>query len=246
MSFPVNSGLPITGSLQLTDIDTFQTGPVCKLAALRTCMKLLHPDDCYPLFKNKMPDTPLSVRSIAKKLGSSQGEVTSPCRLVKIAQQLGLEAEPKRFDNQAQMESYIHRAIDEGKPVIVFVPIDPEDTYPSSNDKFSAQCYEHASVVLAYNKTLRSFNVHDGCKLQIWGASDLYKSSCCVLKERAQETFIKLLKLRPQETSQHSEGHSERCSDEGQNVVKTDDLDTENHQNAPEPMNGIQVTHAKN
>ena len=241
MSMPVSHAPPVMANLNFRHIDTVQKGPVCKLVALRTCMQLLRPDECYPLFKNKMPNTLISVRSVAKKFGSSQGEVTSPWRLDRIAKELGLEADPRRFDNQELMESDIHSAIDGGKPVIVFAQIDPEDIYPSIKEDFSGQWYEHAAVVLGYNKKLKSFTVHDGQKIQIWGASDLYKSSCKVLEKRARETFVKLLKPLPEEAFHHEESRS----GESRNSVEPASPDTENLQDTPEPMDWETSTQCK-
>ena len=222
MSLPVNYATPSMANLNYSHIDTIQKGPVCKLAALRTCMQLLRPGECYPLYKNKAPNVELSVRRIAKECGSSQGEVTSPDRLITIARKLGLEAEPFRFDSLVQMESCIYRAICEGKPVILFIQVDCESYRPSSDPEHSGQWYEHAVVVLGYNYPLTTLTIHDGSEITTWGIRAFYDSSCKVLKKRDGETFIKLLKLPPDPDFQNKEALFDNMCAEPMDWTTTD------------------------
>ncbi|MCW7553071.1 BtrH N-terminal domain-containing protein [Endozoicomonas gorgoniicola] len=222
MSLPVNYDSPLMAKLNYNPINTEQKGPVCKLAALRTCMQLLRPGKYYPLYKNKAPNVELSVRRIAKECGSSQGEVTSPDRLRTIARKLGLEAKPYRFDSLEQMESCIHRAIYEGKPVILFIQVDCDGYRPSSDPEHSRQWYEHAVVVLGYNYPLATLTIHDGSEIKTWGIRAFYDSSCTVLKKRARETFIKLLKLPPEPDFQNKEAFFDKMDTEPMDWTTTD------------------------
>ncbi|UYM16062.1 C39 family peptidase [Endozoicomonas euniceicola] len=185
-------------------------------------MQLLRPGECYPLYKNKAPNVELSVRRIAKECGSSQGEVTSPERLKAIARKLGLEAEPFHFDSMVQMESCIHRAIYEGKPVILFIQVDCDDYRPSSEPEHRGQWFEHAVVVVGYNYPSATLTIHDGSEVKTWGIRAFYDSSCTVLKKRDGETFIKLLKLPPDPDFQNTEAFFDNMGAEPMDWATTD------------------------
>ncbi|WP_133131340.1 hypothetical protein [Legionella yabuuchiae] len=175
-----------------------QRGETCKLKALADAMQQASCRfNCYrpPLYKEKQRDV-VSLRQIAKRLGSVVGEVYSAEMLQRICEEAGFVGEFYNPYNEDEWIETVCLLIDKNLAPIIFYDVDTSPTERKGYARIGDGKNEHAATVVGYYRTELD---ETRFILTLWGdyydmdAMELALSSCYALADRREpETFIKV------------------------------------------------------
>lgn len=174
----------------------FQTGHNCKITAIATVEKYyaqsvgLTP---IPLHKSTgfgHSKFPFSIRSIAKKHGSYQGEVLETVRWKEIADDLGYETELVDFNhNIALFRHQIKTQLDSGNLVLACFAVDRESHKPTTDYDLNTS-NEHAAVISHYDEATDSITILHWQKEYNVPLKDFYESSMVLPSKRNPEYYV--------------------------------------------------------
>jgi hypothetical protein len=178
-----------------------QIGHTCKVTALSSLDLYLatkHHFEALPFFKNSLPaGFPIvSMRQVAKKFGSVQGELLEIKQVQNILNDIGYEAEIINFqDNIKLFRHTVAEQISKGHPLMVSFAVDinndtdlPVKTYSCRSN---GESNEHGALITGYDPNTENVEMIYWGNKYVVPLQDLFDSISCLPEEREPEHYQK-------------------------------------------------------
>lgn len=179
--------------INITPID--QTGHNCKIVAIATVDNYFAKQLGFmPIPLHKQKCHPASIRQIAKKKGSLQGELLEIRLFSEILADLGYATE--LVDVQSDLLTFqrqIQRHIDSGSLIIGCFAVNRITGQPT----LSYENNEHAAVLHGYNFETGMLNMTHWGKNRITSIQNFYDSSMLLPEQRNAEYYINIKSMFP-------------------------------------------------
>lgn len=164
-----------------------QTGHNCKITAIAAIDQYYAQQLGFlpiPLHKNK--SSPVSIREIAKKNGSVQGELLEVQRIQQIFADIGYETELVDFkSNPALFRETIINNIQSGHLIVAFFAVDRQTAEPTTRYENN----EHAAIINGIEEDTGVMEIVHWDKRRKTSVDEFYRSSMALLDERAPEYY---------------------------------------------------------
>lgn len=178
-----------TNSINITAVE--QTGHNSKITAIASIEQYFSEKIGYvtiPLHKSYADSPSISLRQIAKKFDSIQGELLEVKQMQEILNFIGYESQIKKCETVADLKETIVTQLKADLPLITFFAVNrtkggglPIDQYDGSN--------EVAAVIVGYNEKMNTvILMHQGRKYQC-PLTKLYSSMMCLPEQRSKELY---------------------------------------------------------
>ncbi|MBV8801528.1 MAG: ankyrin repeat domain-containing protein [Gammaproteobacteria bacterium] len=178
------SAIPFSKILDIYPVD--QTGHNCKITAIAAIEKYFSEKNYYlPIPLHKKNTAFLSIRQLAKNVGSQQGELLEIAQVEKIMTLMDYSLQIQDCVTEELFKEIIISQLSLGSPIITYFAVDRISGLPSAHYDEN----EHSALIIGYEE------IHDQVTIMHWGKkykcslTQLFNSMKCLPTQRNVERY---------------------------------------------------------
>jgi hypothetical protein len=189
---------PSFKTLNITPVP--QTGHNCKITAIASIERYFSEIMDYasiPLHKRYSHSSLISIRQIAKKFGSKQGELLEAKQMEDILNYIGYEAQLESCDTIEKLRHIIFTYLKLELPIITVFAVQRSCVGEEEKGEPSAQYdgeNEHAAIIMGYNESTDSVILMHWGEYHSCSIIQLFNSIQCLPEQRTKEIYRSIKK----------------------------------------------------